>query len=239
MGRPEGAADPAAEAAPRWILVVEDDERIAWSLRRGLQQAGYLVDIALDGAQGLRLALDGGYDLVVLDLLLPGRGGLDLCRRLRANGKRTPVLVLTAYDGDEVEATAYAAGADGFITKPFSFPILVAQVQLLLRADADRAGEPVAVTGLRLDPARRRCWRGDAEIALTPREFALLEFLVRRAGRVASRREILDGVWDRDYDGDPEIVEVYIGRLRRKLDQPFGGHAVETVGAVGYRLATR
>jgi two-component system, OmpR family, response regulator len=234
---PDEAGAGCTAAVPR-ILVIEDDERIASTVRRGLEHAGYRVEVCLDGAQGLRLALGGGYDLLVLDLLLPGLGGLEICGRLRAAGHRVPVLVLTARDTEDVEAAAYDAGADAFVTKPFSFPSLVAGVEALLRparGSAVEDQEPV-VTGLRLDAAAHRCWRGEAELALTPREFSLLAYLVRRAGEVASTREILDSVWDRDYDGDPDIVEVYVDRLRRKIDEPFGGHALETVRGAGFRL---
>jgi DNA-binding response OmpR family regulator len=218
------------------LLLVEDDERLASSVRRGLEGEGYVVDIAPTGLDGLWLAGEGGYDLIILDIMLPGRNGFQVCADLRSRGDWTPVLMLTAKDGDLDEAEALDTGADDYLTKPFSFPVLVARIRALLRRAAGRDPAPVAVGDLRLDPVERRVWRGEEPIELTARQFDVLEFLVRRAGRVLSKSEILTGVWPYDFDGDPNIVEVYIGRLRRAVDDPFGRHAIQTVRGAGYRL---
>ena len=219
------------------ILLVEDDRTIAAAVRRGLEGEGFSVDVSYDGSEGLWKALEQRFDLVVLDLMLPGLGGYDVCRAMRQHGNWTPVLVLTAKDGAHDQADALDLGADDYLTKPFSFLVLVAHVRALLRRTNGGQVVPVQVGDLRLDSARHRCWRGDVEIPLTAREFSLLEYLMRRAGRVNPKLEILQGVWDFDFDGDPNIVEVYIGRLRRKIDEPFGRHDVETVRGAGYRLA--
>lgn len=234
MRRRTGDSSAEDDGVRRRILVIEDDEHIAAAVCRGLENAGYQVDVCLNGTDGLALALQDEYDLLVLDLLLPGQGGLEICRRLRADDTSAVVLVLTARDTDEAEAAARAAGADDFLTKPFSFPVLVAHVQALLGARGPTSWLEAA--GLRLDPAHHRCWHGETEVALTSREFSVLEYLIQRAGQVATKREILDGVWDPDYDGDPNIVEVYVKRLRRKIDEPFGGHTLETVRGTGYRF---
>ncbi len=221
---------------PMKILVIEDDERIAATVSRGLQYAGYQVDVSTDGEDGLWRAREFHYDLILLDLMLPGRPGTEICRSLRQAGHWTPILVLTARDSEPDETGALRDGADDFLTKPFSFPLLIAHVEALLRRTAGGAPVPIEVGDLRLDSSRHRCWRGEVEVILTAREFAVLEFLVRRAGQVASKREILDGVWDHDFDGDPNIVEVYVRRLRRKIDEPFARHDLETVRGAGYRL---
>ena len=220
------------------ILVVEDDKKIAAAVRRGLESEGFTVETALDGAEGLWLATEGSYDLIVLDILLPGRNGYQVCAALRESGDWTPILMLTAKDGDLDEVEALDAGADDYLTKPFSFPVLVARIRSVLRRAGGRgAPVPVAAGDLRIDAATRRVWRSDTEIAVTARQFDVLEFLVRRAGQVVAKQEILDGVWHYDFDGDPNIVEVYIRRLRAAIDDPFGRHAIETVRGAGYRLA--
>jgi two-component system, OmpR family, response regulator len=219
------------------LLVVEDDRKVATAVKRGLEAEGYTVDVASDGTDGLWLATEGSYDLIVLDIMLPGRNGYQVCAELRAAGDWTPVLMLTAKDGDLDEAEALDTGADDYLSKPFSFAVLVARVRALLRRASGRNPAPVAAGDLRIDPAQRRVWRGDAEIDLTARQFDVLEFLVRRAGQVLSKSEILDGVWHHDFDGDPNIVEVYIRRLRTRIDEPFGRHAIETIRGAGYRLA--
>ncbi len=219
------------------LLVVEDDVKIARSVRRGLEAEGFTVDTALDGTDGWWMATEGSYDLIVLDLLLPGKNGFQICRDLRLAGDWTPILMLTAKHGELDEAEALDTGADDYLTKPFSFAVLVARVRALLRRAAGRELAPVAAGDLRIDPAARRVWRGDEEVSLTARQFDVLEFLVRRAGDVVSKQEILDGVWEYDFDGDPNIVEVYIRRLRVRIDEPFDRHAIETIRGVGYRLA--
>jgi DNA-binding response OmpR family regulator len=219
------------------LLLVEDDKKIAAAVRRGLEAEGFGVDVALDGTDGLWMATEGTYDLVVLDIMLPGRNGFQICADLRDAGDWTPILMLTAKDGDLDEAEALDTGADDYLTKPFSFPVLVARVRALLRRVGSQPPAPVEVGDLRLDPGARRVWRGDTEIELTAREFDVVEFLVRRAGQVMSKPDILDGVWDFDFDGDPNIVEVYIRRLRRKIDEPFDRRSIETVRGAGYRIS--
>ncbi len=218
------------------LLLVEDDKKIATTVKRGLEAEGFPVDVAFDGNDGLWMATEGSYDLIVLDILLPGRNGFKVCADIRGAGDWTPILMLTAKDGDLDEAEALDTGADDYLTKPFSFPVLVARVRALLRRAAGRNPAPVIVDDLRIDPVERRAWRSDDEIALTTREFDVLEFLVRRAGQVLSKQEILAGVWEYDFDGDPNIVEVYVGRLRRKIDEPHGRRTLTTVRGAGYRL---
>ncbi|HEX4867024.1 MAG TPA: response regulator transcription factor [Acidimicrobiales bacterium] len=220
------------------VLVVEDDRKIATAIQRGLTAEGFTVEVSFDGDDGLWRATEGSYDLILLDLMLPGRNGYQVCAALREAGDWTPVLVLTAKDGDLDEAEALDTGADDYLTKPFSYPVLLARVRALLRRAAGRDPVPVEVGDLRIDPGARRAWRAGEELALTAREFDVLEFLVRRAGQVLSKDEILAGVWDYDFEGEPNIVEVYVGRLRRKVDDPFARHTIETVRGAGYRMAT-
>lgn len=207
--------------------------------RRGRPRAagrGFAVDVAVDGDEGLWRASESTYDLVVLDLMLPRRNGFRVCADLRARGDWTPVLVLTAKEGDEDEAEALDTGADDYLRKPFSFDVLLARIRALLRRAAPTPGDVVAVDDLRIDPAARAVTRAGAPIELTAREFEVLEFLARRAGTVQSKADILAGVWDFGFDGDPNIVEVYVGRLRRKVDEPFAAPLIETVRGAGYRL---
>ncbi len=220
------------------ILVVEDDVRIAAAVRRGLVAEGFSVEVCHDGDEGLWKATEFHADLVILDLMLPGRSGVEVCRALRGHGDWTPILVLTARDGEAAETQALDAGADDYVTKPFSFPVLVAHVRALLRRSAGGTVPPVQVGDLRLEPAQHRCWRGETEIRLTAREFSVLEYLMRRAGQVIAKFELMDGVWEYDFDGDPNIVEVYVRRLRQKIDEPFDRQDIQTVRGAGYRLAT-
>jgi len=220
------------------ILLVEDDKKIATVVKRGLDAEGFTVDVAFDGENGLWLATEGSYDLILLDIMLPGRNGFLVCADLRARDIWTPIIMLTAKDGDLDEAEALDAGADDYLTKPFSFPVLVARIRSMLRRVGGRTAPVPADAGdLRVDPVSRRVWRGGSEITLTARQFDVLEFLIRRAGQVVTKQEILDGVWQYDFDGDLNIVEVYIRRLRSAIDDPFQRRSIETIRGAGYRLA--
>jgi DNA-binding response OmpR family regulator len=219
------------------VLVVDDERRLAAGLRNGLEAEGFAVDVALDGDDGLWMAREHPYDAIVLDILLPGINGYKLCETLRRDGIWTPILMLTAKGGEWDEVEGLDTGADDYLTKPFSYAVLVARLRALLRRGARERPAVLEAGDLRLDPAARRAWRGQAELELTPRELALLEFLLRRRGEVVSKREILQHVWDDDFEGDPNIVEVYVRRLRGKLDRPFGRQTIQTVRGAGYRLA--
>lgn len=219
------------------LLLIEDDQKIAEAVKRGLEAESFTVEWAARGDAGLWLATEGSFDLILLDILLPGRNGYQVCADLRAAGDWTPILMLTAKDGELDEAEGLDTGADDYLTKPFSFPVLLARVRALLRRSAHRDPAPVAAGDLRVDAAERRVFRGENEIDVTAREFDVLHFMVRRVGQVVSKSEILNGVWDFGFEGDPNIVEVYVARLRKKIDVPFGRHAVETVRGAGYRVA--
>lgn len=218
------------------VLVVEDDAKIAGALRRGLTGEGFQVEVAQDGVDGLWRAREGSYDLILLDVMLPGRNGYRVCADLRRSGDRTPILMLTAKDGDLDEAEGLDTGADDYLRKPFSFPVLVARLHALLRRAALGEPPPLTAGDLELDLRRRRVERDGEEVPLTAREFDLLAHLVRRAGQVVSKREILAAVWEDDFEGDPNVVEVYVSRLRRKLDRPSAPGVVETVRGAGYRV---
>ncbi|MGI9621254.1 MAG: response regulator transcription factor [Acidimicrobiales bacterium] len=218
------------------LLIVEDDKKLATTLKRGLEGESYSVEIAFDGPTGLWHATESSYDLIILDLMLPGRNGFQVCADLRAAGNWTPILMLTAKTGELDEAEALDTGADDYLSKPFALPVLMARIRALLRRTSGRDPTPVRAGTLRLDPGGRRVWRGETQVFLTARQFDVLEFLMRRRGQVLSKEEILGGVWEYDFDGDPNIVEVYVGRLRRAIDAPFGCRAIETVRGAGYRL---
>lgn len=218
------------------ILVVEDDKQLASALRRGLEGEGYAVDVALDGREGEWLATENAYDALVLDVMLPELAGDELCARRREAGDWTPILMLTARSGPEEEARALDSGADDFLAKPFSYMVLLARLRALLRRGRHERPAVLVAGDLRLDPATHQCWRGDEPIALTPRQFSMLEFLIRRAGEVVSKATILEHVWDFSFDGDPNIVEVYVSQLRQRIDEPFARKSLQTVRLVGYRL---
>ncbi|MBT2368584.1 response regulator transcription factor [Streptomyces sp. ISL-10] len=215
------------------LLIVEDEKRLALSLAAGLTAEGYAVDVVHDGLEGLHRAAEGVYDLVVLDIMLPGMNGYRVCAALRAAGHDVPILMLTAKDGEYDEAEGLDTGADDYLTKPFSYVVLVARVKALLRRRGRAGGSPVLAVGdLRVDTAARRVFCGEDEVTLTAKEFAVLEQLATRAGEVVGKPGILDHVWDFAYQGDPNIVEVYISALRRKL----GAARIQTVRGAGYRL---
>ncbi|WP_017624740.1 response regulator transcription factor [Nocardiopsis chromatogenes] len=219
------------------ILLIEDDARIAETVRRGLAGEGISVDIVDDGVDGLWAASERAcYDAVVLDIMLPGLSGYKVLEGLRGREVWTPVLMLTAKDGEYDEADAFDLGADDYLTKPFSFVVLAARLRALVRRGESARPAVLSAGDLTLDPARRRVARGAREVELTPREYALLEFLIRRAGSVVSKAEILDNVWDPEFGGGDNVVEVYVRYLRRKIDEPFGRQAVRTVRGAGYML---
>lgn len=220
------------------LLLVDDDVKITSAVKRGLEAEGFTVEVSADGDDALWRATEGSYDLIVLDIMLPGRNGYRVCADLRAADNWTPILMLTAKDGDLDETEALDSGADDYLVKPFSFPVLVARIRALLRRSQGAPRPPVGIGELRIDPAARRVWHGDREVRVTTREFDVLEFLVRRAGQVLSKSEILDGVWSDDFDGDPNIVEVYVARLRRKIGGGDGTDSpIVTVRGAGYCLS--
>jgi two-component system, OmpR family, response regulator len=218
------------------VLVVEDEARMATLLERGLREEGYAVDVAGDGTNGLWLATENDYDAVVLDVMLPDLPGFEVCRRARAAGRWAPVLLLTARDAVEDRVRGLDAGADDYLTKPFSFAELAARVRALVRRGTGVRPATLEVGDLRLDPATHKAWRGETEVALSPKEMALLELLMRHPDEVVTRTQILDHVWDFAYDGLSNVVDQYIAYLRKKVDRPFGRDDIETVRGVGYRL---
>jgi two-component system OmpR family response regulator len=218
------------------ILVVEDELKMASLLRRGLQEEGHAVDLARTGDDALWMARATEYDAVVLDLMLPGIDGTEVCRRLRDGGVWSPVLMLTARDGVEDRVAGLDAGADDYLPKPFSFAELLARLRALVRRGANERPAVLEVGDLRLDPATRRAWRGDVEVKLSAKEFALLEAFMRRPGDVLSRYQLLEHAWDYGYENRSNVVDVYVRYLRDKVDRPFGRSSIETVRGVGYRL---
>ncbi len=219
------------------VLVVEDEKRLAAGLRKGLRAEGFATDVALTGTEGLSLARTNEYDAIVLDVMLPGMNGYKVCARLRREGVWTPILMLTAKDRDVDVVGGLDTGADDYLTKPFSFLILMARLRALIRRGGSERPAILEAGDLRFDPGARRAFRGPVEVDLTSREMALLEFLMRHKGEVVSKREILEHVWDQDFEGDPNIVEVYVRRLRNKLDRPFARDGIQTLHGLGYRVA--
>lgn len=218
------------------VLLVEDEKPLAEMIRRGLINEGFVVDVAHDGISGQWLATENPYDVIVLDIMLPGRNGYDVLRNLRELKVWAPTLMLTAKDGDYDQTDAFDLGTDDYLTKPFSFMVLVARLRALVRRGAPARPVSLQVGDLRLDPNRRIVTRAGERITLTAREFALLQFLMRHPEVVLSKAEILDNVWDPHFDGSDNIVEVYVGYLRRKVDAAFGVTSLETVRGMGYRL---
>jgi two-component system, OmpR family, response regulator len=218
------------------VLIVEDQPKLAALLARGLREEGHAADVAERGEDAAWMALAARYDAIVLDIMLPGIDGLETCRQLRRRGVWTPVLMLTARDAVGDRVTGLDAGADDYLTKPFSFEELLARLRALNRRTPAERPVTVEVGDLRLDPAAHRAWRGETELDLSAKEFALLELLMRRPGNVLTRGQLLEGAWDMAYERRSNIVDVYIRHLREKIDRPFGSDTIETVRGVGYRL---
>jgi two-component system OmpR family response regulator len=221
------------------VLIVEDQAKLAALLARGLREEGHAADVAERGEDALWMAAAAPYDAIVLDIMLPGIDGLETCRALRKRDVWSPVLMLTARDAVGDRVSGLDAGADDYLTKPFSFEELLARLRALVRRAPAERPVTVEVGDLRLDPAAHRVWRGDDELELSAKEFALLELLMRRPGTVLSRSQLLEGAWDMSYERRSNIVDVYIKQLREKIDRPFGSDTIETVRGVGYRLTER
>ncbi|MCW2732108.1 MAG: transcriptional regulator [Mycobacterium sp.] len=220
------------------VLLVEDEPLLASTLTIGLRAEGFTVIAVATGADGLSQATGNDFDVVVLDIMLPGLNGYEVLRRMRSRGIWTPVMMLTAKDGEYDQTDAFDLGADDYLTKPFSFIVLVARLRALLRRAAPQRPAKLKAGSLSLDPSRREVQRNDSTITLTPREYGLLEYLMRNKDTVVTKGEILHNVWDAHYDGADNVVEVYVGYVRRKIDIPFGTKTIETVRGVGYRLGS-
>jgi two-component system OmpR family response regulator len=218
------------------VLIVEDQPKLAELLARGLREEGHAADVADRGEDALWMARAASYDVIVLDIMLPGIDGIETCRELRRGGVWTPVLMLTARDAVGDRVTGLDAGADDYLTKPFSFDELLARLRALTRRVPAERPVTVEVGDLRLDPAAHRAWRGETELELSAKEFAMLELLMRRPGNVLTREQLLEGAWDMSYERRSNVVDVYIRYLREKIDRPFGSDSIETVRGVGYRL---
>jgi two-component system, OmpR family, response regulator len=218
------------------VLVIEDEVRLAETIRRGLVAEGFVVDVNNRGDEGFETAATDQFDAIVVDIMLPGMSGYEIVRRLRARGVWTPIMMLSAKDGEYDLADAFDLGADDYLIKPFSFVVLFARMRALVRRGAPVRPTVLTAGNLELDPASRRVSRCGTELTLTPREFSVLEFLMRHRDTVVSKNDIMRSVWDTNYAGDDNIVEVYVGYLRRKIDLPFSDHHIETVRGVGYRL---
>jgi two-component system, OmpR family, response regulator len=217
-------------------LVVEDELKMAALIRRGLIEEGYAADVARTGEDAIWMARATPYDAIVLDLMLPGRDGVEVCRELRESGVWSPILMLTARDGVEDRVAGLDSGADDYLSKPFSFAELLARLRALTRRGASERPAVLETGSLRLDPAARKVWRGEHEIDLSAKEFALLETFMRRPGDVLTRLDLLEHAWDYGYDNRSNVVDVYVRYLRAKIDRPFGLESLETVRGVGYRL---
>ena len=218
------------------VLVVEDEKRLAAGLRKGLEAEGFAVDVVHNGIDGIWMARENPFDAILLDIMIPGASGLQVCQTLRSEGNWTPILILTAKDGIADEVEGLDTGADDYLAKPFSFAVLIARLRALMRRGARPRPTVLEVGDLRLDPAARRVWFAGIEIPLTAREFAVLEFFAHYPDEVLAKTDILGHVWDFDFDGDPNIVEVYVRRLRTKLNRSKDRQVIETVRGAGYRL---
>ena len=221
------------------VLVVEDEPKVASAMGRGLRKHGYAVDVSADGADALSMATEYAYDAIVLDLMIPGIDGVDVCTELRARGRWAPVLMLTARGGVQDRIRGLDAGADDYLVKPFAFGELLARLRALIRGRAGERPTVLQAADIVVDPARHLVQRNGSEVELSPREFALLEFLMHHAGEVVTRTEILEHVWDYGYDGVSNVVNVYVGHLRKKLEVPLGIPLIRTVRGVGYVLGPR
>jgi two-component system OmpR family response regulator len=218
------------------VLIVEDELKMASLLRRGLVEEGHAADVASTGEDAVWMAQSHSYEVIVLDVMLPGLSGFETCRQLRNAGVWSPVLMLTARDGVDDRVAGLDVGADDYLTKPFSFAELLARLRALVRRGGGERPTELIVGTLRLDPAARRAWRGQTEISLSPKEFALLEAFMRRPGQVLSRLQLLEHAWDFAYENRSNVIDVYVRYIREKVDRPFGTKSIETVRGVGYRL---
>jgi DNA-binding response OmpR family regulator len=220
------------------VLVVEDERRIATGLKRGLEADGFSVDLAFTGDDGIWYATEATYDVIVLDLMLPGRNGFEICRQLRETGDWTPILILTAKEGTLDESEALDTGADDYLRKPFSYPVLVSRIRALMRRAGGRVIPDTTLTigDLVLDPIAQRAWRDSVELELSPKAFMVLQILMRREGELITTQNLLDTAWGYDFEGDPNVVQAYISRLRRAIDRPFNVDSIKTIRGVGYRL---
>ncbi len=218
------------------VLIVEDQVKMAALIRRGLRKEGIAADVAIRGEDALWMAEATEYDAIVLDVMLPGIDGFEVCRRLRANEAWAPILILTARDAVRDRVAGLDSGADDYLVKPFSYAELLARLRALVRRGPVERPAELTVGSLRLDPARRRAWRGETEIELSPKEFSILQVFMRRPGEVLSRFALLEHAWDYDYENRSNVVESYIRLLRKKVDRPFGTESIETVRGAGYRL---
>jgi two-component system, OmpR family, response regulator len=219
------------------VLVVEDEKKLGELVRRGLDEEGYAADLADRGEEALWMAQAVPYDAIVLDVMLPGADGFEICRRLRGNGVWAPVLMLTARDAVDDRVNGLDAGADDYLTKPFAFEELLARIRALTRRAPVERPPVLEVGDLQLDPAAHRAWRGDRELDLSAKEFALLELFMRRPGVTLSRTQLLDGAWDSAFESRSNVIDVYVRYLREKIDRPFGRHSIDTIRGVGYRLS--
>jgi len=231
-------SDACSHNGPVRVLVVEDETKLGNLLSRGLREEGYSADLAERGEEALWMAQAVEYDAIVLDVMLPGLDGFEVCRRLRADGVWSPVLMLTARDAVDDRVTGLDAGADDYLAKPFSFEELLARLRALTRRAPVERPAVLEAGDLRLDPASHRAWRGDVEVELSAKEFALLELFMRRPGSALSRGQLLEGAWDMAFESRSNVVDVYVRYLREKIDRPFGRDSIETVRGVGYRLRT-
>jgi two-component system OmpR family response regulator len=218
------------------VLVVEDEPTLARGLQTGLEAEGYAVDVANDGLDGLWFARENEYDVILLDIMLPGLNGYKVCQTLREEKDWTPILMLTAKDGEWDQIEAFDTGADDYVMKPFSFGVVLARMRSLVRRGVPERPVNLVIGDLELDPARKHVTRAGQSVDLTAREFALLEYLMRQRGNVVTKQQIMANVWNFDFEGDSNIVEVYVGRLRRKIDKPFGREDIETLRGTGYRM---